>query len=187
MQSKLKKYFAFIGGAHKNWGTRKARARYFASAHGKGPSDSEGGTGCKTPANNCIKRGDIVLNAQDLKDLLSGTVRSTLNLTKITTDEIGSLKIHAITDREFIIIPSTGEGSIDRSRQNFSYPTETFKNLVARTHEVAGGYTSNKVALRKLPCNCESCRNHWGLPFKSLCTNIVSGDANILNCIRIHT
>ena len=43
----------------------------------------------------------------------------------------------------------------------------TFKDCVASTHEVAGGYTSFKVALGKVPCNCEPCREHWGLPFGS--------------------
>jgi hypothetical protein len=37
-------------------------------------------------------------------------------------------------------------GSVDRSKQNFSYPIQTFKDCVASTHEEAGGYTSFKVA-----------------------------------------
>ena len=53
------------------------------------------------------------------------------------------------------------------SKQKFSYPIQTFKDCVASTHEVAGGYTSFKVALRKVPCNCTPCRKHWGLPFGS--------------------
>eukprot|EP00505_MAST-04D_sp_SCG-Rhode-Island_P002945 Stramenopile-MAST_4_protein_2945 len=126
----------------------------------------------KTPANNCVKRGEIVRDAKGLKSLLSGEVRSTLNLTKsnidtFDTDEVGSLKMHVITDREFIVIPWKGVGSVDRSKQNFSYPIQTFKDCVASTHEVAGGYTSFKVALRKVPCNCTPCRKHWGLPFGS--------------------
>ena len=64
-------------------------------------------------------------------------------------DEVGSLKMHVITDREFIVIPLKGVGSVDRSKQNFSYPIQTFKDCVASTHEVACGYTSFKVALRK--------------------------------------
>ena len=61
--------------------------------------------------------------------MLSGEVRSTLNLTKINidtfdTDEVGSLKMHVITDREFIVIPSKGVGSVDRSKQNCSYPIQ---------------------------------------------------------------
>ena len=52
-----------------------------------------------------MKRGEIVRDAKGLKSLLSGEVRSTLNLTKINidtfdTDEVGSLKMHVITDRE---------------------------------------------------------------------------------------
>ena len=58
---------------------------------------------------------------------MSGEVRSTLNLTKINidtfdTDEVGSFKMHVITDREFIVIPWKGVGSVDRSKQNCSYP-----------------------------------------------------------------
>ena len=75
--------------------------------------------------------------------------------------------MHVITDREFIVIPLKGVGSVDRLKQNFSYPIQTFKDCVASTHEVAGGYTSFKVALRKVPCNCTPCRKHWGLPFGS--------------------
>ena len=80
-----------------------------------------------------MKRGEIVRDAKGLKSLLSGEVRPSLNLTKINvnasdTDAVGTLKMHVITDREFIVIPSTGEGSIDRSKQKFSYPTETLKS-----------------------------------------------------------
>ena len=54
----------------------------------------------------------------------------------------------AILPREkFIVIPWKGVGSVDRSKQNFSYPIQTFKDCVASTHEVAGGCTSFKVAL----------------------------------------
>jgi len=121
---------------------------YFASCHGKGPSDAETSR-IKTKARR-LERSLLkyMTNAQELHDGLAKY------LEKIVPSPVSAKRRHSLWQRQLIVVP---KGACPRPRN--AKVVTGLESQVMCNHGFYGTGTVGVVLRRWMPCSCERCRS----------------------------
>lgn len=133
---------------------------FFASCHGKGPSDAETAR-TKTRARDLERRGTAYMTYS--KDLFT-TLKPLLEVLKADakTDElrIKSKERHTLYRRQLLYVPLGLQGGVRRPR--VAKRVVGLEGKVSSNHCFAGVGLTGEIDVRWLPCSCDECLSVWG-------------------------
>ena len=127
----------------------KVRHRFFASCHGKGPSDSEGAV-VKHAVSEALRRGNRIYTSKKAYEYLEEFYKKLTHKHKVTED-----KLNIITERHYNFVDFN---DVNRPKKHV---VAGLTGEVRKNHSFENGANAGVLNYSWACCSCDGCENKW--------------------------